>query len=129
MDEAIWDDISEFFFDTNNLWKQFPNNKKTASGVNTFLFLSFIKHILLTPNEKQNKWSRNCFLHLIYCLFLRRDLTYVQSNSVITNSTGPWKYVRYNREIVITVKVYVVKVSFGTRKAELYLFLIVVNSF
>jgi len=32
-----------------------------------------------------------------------------------------------NREIVITVKVYVVKVSFGTRKVELYLFVIAVK--
>jgi len=38
------------------------------------------------------------------------------------------KSVRYNREIVITVKVYVVKVPSGTRKVELYLFVIAVNS-
>ena len=35
--------------------------------------------------------------------------TYLQSNSVITNSTGPSIFVRYNRDFVITVKVYVVK--------------------
>ena len=33
----------------------------------------------------------------------------IQSNSVITNSMGPSVFVRYNRDIVITVKVYVVK--------------------
>ena len=33
----------------------------------------------------------------------------VQSNSVITNSTGLHKSVRYNREFVIAVNVYVVK--------------------
>ncbi len=52
----------------------------------------------------------------------------LQSNSVITNSMGPLKSVRHNREIVITVKVYVVNVTFGTRKVELYLFVIAVNS-
>jgi hypothetical protein len=51
----------------------------------------------------------------------------IQSNSVITNSMGPRKSVRYNCEIVITVKVYVVKVPFGTRKVELYLFVIAMN--
>jgi len=34
----------------------------------------------------------------------------LQSNSVITNSTGPHKSVCYNCEIVMTVKVYVVNV-------------------
>jgi hypothetical protein len=52
----------------------------------------------------------------------------IQSNSVITNSTGPRKYVRYNHKIVITVKVYVVKVPFGARKVEFYLFVVAVNS-
>ena len=33
----------------------------------------------------------------------------LQSNSVITNSMGPSIFVRYNRDIVITVKVYAVK--------------------
>jgi len=33
----------------------------------------------------------------------------VQSNSVITNPTGPSTFVRYNRDIAIAVKVYVVK--------------------
>ena len=33
----------------------------------------------------------------------------IQPNSVITNSMGPLVFVRYNRDIVITVKVYVVK--------------------
>ncbi len=56
----------------------------------------------------------------------KKDL--IQSNSVITNSTGPQKFVRYNHEMVNTVKVYVVKVPFGTRKGELYLFVIAVNS-
>jgi len=41
---------------------------------------------------------------------------------------GPRKSVCYNREIVITLKVYVVKVPFVTRKVELYLFAIAVNS-
>jgi hypothetical protein len=41
-------------------------------------------------------------------------MTDVQSNSVITNSTGPSIFVRYNRDIVITVKLYVVKSPFGT---------------
>ncbi len=40
---------------------------------------------------------------------------YIQSNSVITNSTGPSIFVRYNRDIVITVKLYVVKSPFGTK--------------
>ena len=33
----------------------------------------------------------------------------VQSNSVIANSTGPSVFVRYNRDIVITVRVDVVQ--------------------
>ncbi len=33
---------------------------------------------------------------------------------------GPPKSVRYNREIVITVKVYLVKVPFGTRREKLF---------
>jgi len=35
--------------------------------------------------------------------------TDIQSNSVITNSMGPSVSVRYNSEIVITVKIYVIK--------------------
>ena len=35
--------------------------------------------------------------------------TILQSNSIIVNSTGPPKSVRYNCEIVKTMKVYVVK--------------------
>jgi hypothetical protein len=36
---------------------------------------------------------------------LKKEL---QSNSVITNSMGPSIFARYNRDIVITVKLYVV---------------------
>jgi len=52
----------------------------------------------------------------------------IQSNLVVTNSTGQRKYVCYNREIVITVKIYVVKVPFETRNVDLHLFAIAVNS-
>jgi len=41
----------------------------------------------------------------------------IQSNSVITNSTGPRKSVCNNCEIVITVKVYVVKVPIWDQKS------------
>jgi len=44
--------------------------------------------------------------------FLEHD---IQSNLVITNSMGPPLSVRYNREIVITVKIYVVKKPDGTK--------------
>jgi hypothetical protein len=33
---------------------------------------------------------------------------FVQSNSAVTNSLRPWKYVRYIRDYVITMKIYVV---------------------
>ena len=52
----------------------------------------------------------------------------IQSNSVITNSMGPSIYVRYNRDIVITVKVYAVKCSFGTKNMDHFLFVIAANS-
>jgi len=39
---------------------------------------------------------------------------------------GPRKSVRYSRDIVITVKFNVVKLPFGIRKVELYLFVITV---
>ena len=39
----------------------------------------------------------------------------IQSNSVITNSTGPSVFVRYNRDFVITVKIYVVEKLLGTK--------------
>ena len=38
---------------------------------------------------------------------------------------GMLKYVRFNREIVITVIIYVVKPSIGTKKVELHLFVII----
>jgi hypothetical protein len=38
----------------------------------------------------------------------------LQSNSVITNFTGLSIFGRYNRDIVKTVKLYVVKLPFGT---------------
>jgi len=49
--------------------------------------------------------------HLIksYFFLLYQYLTHVQSNSVITNSMGSSVFVRYNRDIVLTVKDYVVK--------------------
>ena len=47
------------------------------------------------------------------CLSWKAEL---QSNSVKTNSMGPQESVRYSREIVITVKIYVVNMSFGTKK-------------
>jgi len=40
---------------------------------------------------------------------IRHNLEDLQSNSVITNSMGPSVSVSYNREIVITMKIYVVK--------------------
>ena len=43
------------------------------------------------------------------------DENKLQSNSVITNSKGPSVSVRYNREIVITVMIYVVKKPDGTK--------------
>jgi hypothetical protein len=39
----------------------------------------------------------------------------IQSNSVITNSTEPSIFVRYSRDIVISMKLYVVKEPFGTK--------------
>jgi len=42
----------------------------------------------------------------------------LQSNSVITDSTGPRKYVCYNHEIVITVKVYVVNCTIWDQKSK-----------
>ena len=39
-----------------------------------------------------------------------------------------WKYVRYNREIVIAVHIYVVKLTLKTRKVELNSFKITMNS-
>jgi len=39
----------------------------------------------------------------------------------------PQKYVRYNHEIVLAVMLYILKLSFGTRKVELYLLIIAVN--
>ncbi len=42
----------------------------------------------------------------------------LRSNPVGTNSTGPIKYVHLNREIVITVNIYVVKLAFGTSIVE-----------
>jgi len=50
----------------------------------------------------------------LFCLL--QTFNWVQSNSVITNFTGPRKSVHYNREKGITVKVYVVKLSFGLEK-------------
>ena len=44
-------------------------------------------------------------LRSVLSAFWRKD---IQSNSVIANSTGPSVFVRYNREFVITVKIYVV---------------------
>ena len=49
----------------------------------------------------------------------------VQQN-VKTNSMESLKYVRYNREIVIMVNIYVSKISFGSQKVELYSFVITV---
>ncbi len=40
---------------------------------------------------------------------MKLELDEVQSSSVITNTTGPSVFVRYSRDIVITVKLYVVK--------------------
>ena len=50
----------------------------------------------------------------------------VQSNSVITNSTGPWKCVRYKRDVVITVNVFIVKPKAWDQKVERNLFVITV---
>ncbi len=44
----------------------------------------------------------------------------IQSNSVITNITGPSTYVRYNREFVITVNIYVVKWSLGAKNGNIF---------
>ncbi len=44
-----------------------------------------------------------------------KDFSDIQSNSVITNSTGPSVFVRYNSDFVITVKNYVVKWLLGTQ--------------
>ena len=43
----------------------------------------------------------------------------IQSNSVITNCTEPWKYVRFYLEIVITVNVYVVNPLIGAKKQSI----------
>ena len=52
----------------------------------------------------------------------------IQSNSVITNSMGPSIFVRYNRDIGITVKVYLVKVIIWDQKFSNILYVINVNS-
>jgi len=49
--------------------------------------------------------------HSAFLVFLMNVKFELQSNLVITNSTGPSVCVRYNRDIVITVKVYVVNTS------------------
>jgi len=69
-----------------------------------------------------------CFYNQLMFGLMYENCLNLQSNLVITNSTGPRKYVRNNREIVITVKVYVVNAPFGSRKVELYLFVIAMNS-
>ncbi len=38
-----------------------------------------------------------------------RGTIYLLSNPVIKNSMGPWKSVRYYREFVVNVNIYVVK--------------------
>jgi hypothetical protein len=50
----------------------------------------------------------------------RQGIFSIQSNSVITNSTGPSLFVRYNRDVVVTVKLYVVKSPFGTQNLICY---------
>ena len=52
----------------------------------------------------------------------------VTSNSNITNFTGQWKYVRYNRDIVITVIISVVNSSFWGLKYVKNSFVIAVIS-
>ena len=57
---------------------------------------------------------------------------YKQSNSVITNSTGPRKSVCYNLEFVITLTVYVVKkseVKFVRYRCESVITVIVITEF
>ncbi len=44
----------------------------------------------------------------------------IQSNSVITNSLGPVKFVRYNREFILTGVIYVLYIGFGTKKSVRY---------
>ncbi len=41
---------------------------------------------------------------------------------------GPHKAVRFNCDIVVTVNIYIVHLSFGTRKVELNLFVTAANS-
>jgi len=70
-------------------------------------------------DKRTQLWCINQVIHIVKMIWI------IQSNSVKTNSTGPRTSVRYNRAtVVITVKVYVVKVPFGTRKVELYLLVI-----
>jgi hypothetical protein len=42
-----------------------------------------------------------------------------QSNSAITSYIGPWKSVRYNRELVIIVNINLTKLSSGTEYVDI----------
>jgi len=47
-------------------------------------------------------------------------LTRLQSNSVITNITGPSIFVCYSREFIITVNIYVAKWSIGAKNGNIF---------
>jgi hypothetical protein len=64
----------------------------------------FSFNMSLKDNFRRLNWKFIMFVSLKGC-----HCNILQSNSVITNSTGPSIFVRYNRDIVITVKLHVVK--------------------
>ncbi len=83
-----------------------------------FVFIELNQNERIAPHHHQegisqsemglrhHRWKR-CGTHI--------QVKEIQSNSVITNSTGPSIFVRYNRDIVINVKLYVVKSPIGTK--------------
>ncbi len=71
----------------------------------------------VTWGNRLKKWKLSTKITEDFSIYL------VQSNSVLTNSMGPCKYV-HDREIGITVNIYVIKLAFGTKKRWVKLFVI-----
>jgi hypothetical protein len=83
-------------------WTIFSNDLGLKIGLLVDISQGCLIRNLYELSQLFNPWSRKVIVEL-------------QSNSVITNSTGPSIFVRYNRDIVITVKLYVVKSPHGTK--------------
>jgi len=85
----------------------------------TFVYFKVLK--TFQSNGERQDFVKNfesvtgyfCFVLKPWFLLLNKLKTLVrkciQSNSVTTNSTGPSEFVCYNRDIIITIKVYIVK--------------------